>query len=79
MGPLVYFLLIKFYIYLFLFIPWLHWVFVAVHRLSLAAESGGYYLVAVCGFQQLLSLGSTGFSCSLWAPESRLSCCGTWA
>ena len=28
---------------------WLHWVFVAVCRLSLVAASGGYSLVAVCG------------------------------
>ena len=32
-----------FLIYLFLFVyVWLHWVFVAVHGLSLLAASGGY-------------------------------------
>ena len=39
---MIYFFNIYFYF-------WLCWVFVAVHRLSLAAVSRGY-LVAVCGF-----------------------------
>ena len=26
---------------------WLHWVFIAAHKLSLVAESGGYSLVAI--------------------------------
>ena len=52
----------NFYLFIYLFIYfWLCWVFVAVHRLSLVAASGGYSvvvrrllimvasLVAVCG------------------------------
>ena len=29
---------------------WLHWVFVAVHRLSLVAASGGYSSLQCAGF-----------------------------
>ena len=41
---------------------WLHWVFVAAHRLSLVAASGGYSLLPVRDFslQWLLLLRSTG-------------------
>ena len=51
-----------FFVLFFLIFIWLCWVFIAVHRLSLAAESSGYSLVAVrashCG----------GFSCGgAWA------------
>ena len=54
---------------------WLHWVFVAVCRLSLFAASGGYSLLWCAGFslRWLLLLRST---------DSRLagfSCCVTWA
>ena len=42
---------IFFFIYINLFIYfWLHWVFVAVHRLSLVVASGGYSSVVVRGF-----------------------------
>ena len=47
-----------------LFIYWLHWVFVAAHRLSLVAASGG---------------GAT-LHCGAWASHcSGFSCCGAWA
>ena len=36
--------------FLFLFIYWLHWVFIAVRGLSLLVESGDYSLVAGCSF-----------------------------
>ena len=73
---------------------WLHWVFVAVHGLSLVAASGGYSLLWCAGFSLwwLLLLQSTGSrwwvsvvvahgpsSCGSWALERRLSSCGTWA
>ena len=56
---------------------WLHWVFVAVHRLPLAAESGGYSSLWCVGFslQWLLLLWSSGFrhvgfsSCVTWAQQ----------
>ena len=32
----------------FIYLFWLLWVFVAAHRLSLVAASGGYSLVVVC-------------------------------
>ena len=62
------------YIYLFIYF-WLCWVFVAVHRLSLVAASGGYSSLRCAGFSLrwlllLWSMGSrhTGFSsCSTWA------------
>ena len=34
---------------------WLGWVFVAAHRLSLAAASGGYSLVVECGPHERLT------------------------
>ena len=34
--------------YLFYTYFWLHWVFIAVHRLSLVTAREGYSLVAVC-------------------------------
>ena len=54
--------------------------------LSLVAVSGGYSLLWCAGFSLqwpllLRSSGSrhTGFSsCGSWAPEHRLSTCGTW-
>ena len=39
------FFILKFYLLLF----WLHWVFIAVHGLSLVSVSRGYSLVVVCG------------------------------
>ena len=49
-----------YYFYLCMYF-WLHWVLFAVCRLSLAAASGAYSLVAVPDFslQWLLLLGST--------------------
>ena len=40
-----------YYLFIYLFIYfWLHWIFVAAHRLSLVAASGGELLFsAVCG------------------------------
>ena len=41
------------FIYLFIIIIiifWLHWLFVAVHRLSLVAARGGYSLLQCTGF-----------------------------
>ena len=72
--------------YLFIYL-WLHWVFIAVRRLSLVAVSGGYSLLWCMGLllQWLLllrSMGSrhTGFSsCGSRALERRLSSCGTRA
>ena len=70
------------YIYLF----WLHWVFVAACGLSLFAASGGYSSLWYVDFSLrwlflLQSMGSrhAGFSsCGLWALERRLSS-GAWA
>ena len=41
---------------------WLHWVFIAVHGLSLVVASGGYSLLRCAGFSLwwLLLLKSTG-------------------
>ena len=66
---------------------WLHWVFVAAHRLSLVAARGGYSLLGCTGFslRWLLLLWSTGsrhmgFSgCGTQALERRLSSCGARA
>ena len=60
----------KFYLFI-----WLCWVFVAECRLSLAAVSGGYSLVAVCRLLIAVAslvaeqaLGHRGFrSCGTWA------------
>ena len=54
---------------------WLCWVFVAVHRLSLVAASGGYSSLQCVGFslRWLFLLWSTGSrrvgfsSCNAWA------------
>ena len=66
---------------------WLHWVFVAVHGLSLVVVSGGYSSLRCAGFslQWLFLLRSTGSrhagfsSCGSRALERRLSSCGTQA
>ena len=54
---------------------WLHWVFVAVRRLSLVAASGGYSSLRCAGFslQWLLLLQSTG------SRRTGFSSCGTRA
>ena len=87
---LIFFKLINLFIIYF----WLHWVFVAVHGLSLVAGSRGYSSLQCTGLSLrwrllLWSTGSrhVGFSrCGtqdqqLWlmAPERRLSSCGTRA
>ena len=56
-----------------MYLFWLHWVFVAVHRLSLVAARGlslvaassGYFLLQCVGFSMLwlLLLWSTGSRC----------------
>ena len=74
-----------FFFNLILFIYfWLHWVFVAVRRLSLVVASGGYSSLPCAGFslQWLRLLRSTGSrcagfsSCGSRALECRLSSCG---
>ena len=70
------FTLFCFVLFLILFIYfWLHWVFVAARRLSLAAASGGYSSLRCAGFslQWLLSLWSTG------SRRAGFSSCGTRA
>ena len=65
---------------------WLCWVFVAAHRLSLVAASGGYSSLRCTGFSLwwlplLRSTGSrcVGFSsCGSRALERRFSSRGTW-
>ena len=54
---------------------WLHWVFVAVHRLSLVVVSGGYSSLWCAGFslRWLLLLQSTG------SRHTGFSSCGMWA
>ena len=77
-----------FFIYLFIF--WLRWVFVAAGGLSLVAASGGYSPLQHADFSLwwlllLQSVGSrhAGFSsCGLWASvvvSCRLSSCGARA
>ena len=68
------FFLIYIYIY-FLIYFWLHWVFVAVRRLSLVAASGGYSSLQCVGFSLwwLLLLQSTG------SRRVGFSSCGTRA
>ena len=64
---------------------WLHWVFVAVHGLSLVAASGGYSMCTGFSLRWLLLLRSTGSrcagfsSCGSRALERRLSSCGARA
>ena len=61
---------------------WLHWVFVAAHRLSLVVASGGYSLLQCVGFslQWLLLLGSRALGAWASVVAARaLSSCGTRA
>ena len=66
------------FIYLFIYLLtyfWLRWVFVAAHRLSLVAVSGGYSSLQCAGF-------SLRWLLLLWSMGSRhagFSSCGTWA
>ena len=47
---------------------WLHWVFVAVHGLSLLVESGHYSLVALRGLLiEVASLVAEHGLCGVWA------------
>ena len=57
---------IFFFINLFIFYFWLHWVFVAAHGLSLVAVSGGYSSLRCAGFSLwwLLLFRSTGSWCA---------------
>ena len=79
--------------FLFIYL-WLHWIFVAAHKLSLVAVSGDYSLLQCVGFSSwwlllLRTMGSrlAGFvvvadrlsSCGSWALEHRLSSCGARA
>ena len=59
---------------------WLHSVFVAVCRLSLAVESGGYSLDVVCGLLTAVAslVGEHGLSCSAACgifPDQGLNSC----
>ena len=79
-------LLLFLFLNLFIYF-WPHWVFVAVHGLSLAAASGAYSSFWCAGFSLwwlplLWSTGSrrAGFSsCGMRALEHRLGSCGTRA
>ena len=64
----------KFIYFLFIYF-WLHWVLVAVHKLSLVEESGGYSSLQCLGFslRWLLFLRSTG------SRRTGFHSCGTWA
>ena len=74
---------LSFFFYKFIYF-WLRWVFIAVHGLPLVVASRGYSLLRCAGFslQWLLLLRGVGSrcagfsSCSLQAPERRLSSCG---
>ena len=65
---------LKIYIYIFIYF-WLHWVFIAVHGLSLVVASGGYSWLRCAGFslQWLLLLWSIG------SRHAGFSSCGMWA
>ena len=60
---------IYFYLFIFKFYFWLCWVFIAVHRLSLVAASGGCSSLPCVGFSLwwLLLLWSTGSRA--WAQQ----------
>ena len=60
------------FIYLFIYF-WLRWVFVAAHRLSLVAVSGGYSSLRCAGFslRWFLSLRSTGLVAPRHVGSSR--------
>ena len=75
----------KNFIYLFIYF-WLHWVFTAVRRLSLAAACGLLIAVAsLCGTVWALGTRASAVvacglsSCGSWALGHRLSSCGAWA
>ena len=64
MSPLSFFSPVSF-LFIYLFIYWLHWVFVAAHRLSLLVVSRGYSSLQCMGFSLwwLLLLPSMGSRC----------------
>ena len=69
-----FFLYNYFYFILFIYLFWLHWVFVAVCRPSLVAASGSTLRCSA------LASHFGGFSCCrARALECRLSRCGSWA
>ena len=57
---------------MYLFYFWLRRIFIAMHRLFLAAESKGYSLVALCGF-----LFAAASRCRAQALECMLNSCGS--
>ena len=57
----------------FFFFFWLGWVFVAMHRLSLIAESRGYSSVVVCG----LFIAVASLLPSMDSRRAGFSSCGT--
>ena len=61
--PISFFLIFKY----FLLIYWLRWVFVAVHRLSLVAVSGGQLLLFVVVCRLLIVVASLVVEYRLWA------------
>ena len=72
------FLLFSFFKFLFIYLFWLCWFFVAAWELSLGAASRSYSLLQCMGFSccRTWAPGIQGFSsCSSWAPECRLSSC----
>ena len=50
---------------------WLHWIFIAVHGLSLVVASRGYSLLSVCGLLTVLAS-----CCRAQALKCGLSGCG---
>ena len=72
---------LKKFIYLFIYF-WLHWVFIAVHRLPLVTASRGYTLLQCVGFslRWLLLPRSKGSRCvGSVVVARRLSSCGAQA
>ena len=75
------------FFFIYLFIYWLHWVFVAVRGLSLVVVSKGYSsfqcmsfsLQWLLLFQSMDSRHMVFSSCGSWALEHRLSSCGAQA
>ena len=70
---LAHFLISNLFKFLFIYF-WQHWVFIAMHRFSLAAVSGAYSLVEMCRlltsicFSGAEAPGHLGFSnCGVWA------------
>ena len=71
----------KINLFIFIYLFWLCWVFVAAHGLSLIVASRGY---SCCRAQALGAwasvVGVCGLSsCGSRAVEHRLSSCGSWA